>query len=188
MVCGVLSIVLIILIIGLMKFKPGVLAGTVGHVIYVVLFGLWVAGVAVCTFQKPFAPGPTTGDNFGVAGNGYFAIWVCVVFSGVLVYLCVPPVTGILAKFFGALDVPKKFLLMVFGASVIEMWHAARVCDKSQWCEGMLGWGVAAGSISAALILLWLLLMHFVPSVIVHTKFFALFMAVWWTSAVRNRN
>ena len=112
-VCGVLSLVLVIIIIALMKFKPEVLDGTVGYIIYLTLFGLWVVGIAVCTFEKPFAPGPPTGGNFGVAGNGYFAIWACAIFSGVLVYVGVPPVTDLLAKVFGALDDGKRILVGV---------------------------------------------------------------------------
>ena len=75
-------------------------------------------------------------------------------------------------------------LLQIFLASIIEMWHAARICDKSSQCEGMLAWGVAAGAISAGLILIFALLMKFVPAVEGFTKFFALFLALWWLAAV----
>lgn len=182
-----ISIILVIIIVVLMKCKPDLLNGIVGQIIYVILFAMWVAGVAVCTFQKPFAPGPTgyglTG-NYGVAGNGYFGTWLCAIFSGVLVYLGVPPITEGLGNIFGGLDEAKKLLLGIFAASIVEMWHAARVCDKSWWCTGMLAWGVAAGAVSAGLVLIWVLLLQFTGAVTAFTKFFAIFLALWWISAV----
>merc|ERR1711865_543594 len=185
---GVISLIFVIVVIILMKCKPDIVDGIVGQIMFCLLFGLWVAGVTVCTFQKPFAPGPSGdgyGDgNFGVAGNGYFATWACVVFSFILVIMGCPPVTGLFEKAMGSLDDVKKMLLGVFVASIVEMWHAARICDKSTAREGMLAWGVAAGAGSSGLIIIWVLLAHFVPSVAAFTKWFALFLALWWLSAV----
>ena len=64
------------------------------------------------------------------------------------------------------------------------MWHAAVVCDNSWHCKGMLAWGVSAGAISAGLILIFVLLMYFVPAVTEFVKFFALFLCLWWIAAV----
>jgi len=185
---GVISLIFIIVIVILMKCKPDIVDGIVGQIMYCLLFAMWVAGVAVCTFQKPFAPGPSGNGygagNYGVAGNGYFATWACAVFSFILVITKCSFVTGPFEKVMGSLDDVKKMLLGCFAASIIEMWHAARICDKSTSCEGMLAWGVAAGAGSAGLIIIWALLAHFVPSVAAFTKWFALFLALWWLSAV----
>ena len=50
-------------------------------VLSVVLFILWVFGAGVCTIDDPFS----------LAGNGYFACWVCFIISG---SLAVMEVTG----------------------------------------------------------------------------------------------
>lgn len=190
--CGAISLIICIVLIICMKFKPDIVEGIVGQICYVLLFCLWTAGVAVCTFQKPFAPGPQginwngsaqTG-NYGVAGNGYFATWLAFVFSIVLVIVGVPPIAGLLEPVFGSLDDAKKMMMGIFFASIVEMWHAARVCDNSWKCKGMLAWGVSAGAISAGLILIFVILLKFVPAVKGFTKFFALFLCLWWLAAV----
>ena len=57
--CGVISLVICIVLIICMKCKPDIVEGIVGQICFVLLLILWMAGVAVCTFEKPFAPGPT---------------------------------------------------------------------------------------------------------------------------------
>merc|ERR1712166_730340 len=125
-----------------------------------------------------------TTDLYGIAGNGYFATWLSLVFSTILVIVGVPPISSVLEPVFGSLDDCKKMMLAIFLASIIDMWHAARICDTSYYCEGMLAWGVAAGAASAGLILIFALLQKFVPAVEPFTKFFALFLALWWLAAV----
>jgi len=187
--CGAISLIICIVLAICMKFKPDIVEGIVGQICFFLLFCLWVAGMAVGTFQRPFSPGPMStggvhGGNYGIAGNGYFATWLCLVFSTILVIVGVPPISSVLEPVFGSLDDCKKMMLAIFLASIIEMWHAARICDKSYKCEGMLAWGVAAGAASAGLILIFALLQKFVPAVEGFTKFFALFLALWWLSAV----
>ena len=46
---------------------------------------------------------------------------------------------------------PMKYLGLVDAFSLIEMWHAAYLCDKDPYCEGMIAYAVAAGAISAGL-------------------------------------
>jgi hypothetical protein len=185
---GVISLVLVIVILVLMKFKPDLVEGIFGQVLYVIIFGIWIVTVAICTFEKPFAPGPTGygygSGNWGYAGNGYFATWMCCIFSFILIIEGVPFLASILSKVFGSLDDSKRMLLWVWCGSFIEMWHSARICDKSWYCEGMLAWGVSAGAISAGLILIFFILGKFVPAVDAQLKWFALFLALWWVAAV----
>merc|ERR1711959_487806 len=84
----------------------------------------------------------------------------------------------------GQLDLSKKLLLGLLGFSVIELWHAAEICDSATHCEGMLGWGVAAGAVSTFIALVWGLVSHFVEGMDAHTKWVALFLALWWIAAV----
>eukprot|EP00656_Telonema_subtile_P025285 TRINITY_DN2736_c0_g1_i2.p1 TRINITY_DN2736_c0_g1~~TRINITY_DN2736_c0_g1_i2.p1 ORF type:complete len:241 (-),score=40.08 TRINITY_DN2736_c0_g1_i2:286-1008(-) len=133
--------------------------------------------------EKPFAPSGGS-QSYGVAGNGYFATWMAMVGSSLLFFCHVTPVADIMKKVFGELDDTKKMLLAIFLASLLEMWHAARICDEDSHCEGMLAWGVSAGAISSGLILIFVLLLKFVPSMQPHAKFFAAFLALWWIAAV----
>merc|ERR1711935_929022 len=75
-------------------------------------------------------------------------------------------------------------LLAIFGCSVLEMWHAAVLCDEGEDCAKMLAWAVSAGAISAILILIFTLCLHFVPAVSNFTKFLAGFLTVWWLAAM----
>jgi len=181
---GVISLFLMIIVAILLKCKPDLVEGIFGQIIFILVFAIWVVGVAICTFESPFAPGPKGYQDYGYAGNGFFATWLCFGFSGILMVIAVPIIGNVFAKGFGSLDDARKYLLVIFTASVIEMWHAARVCDKAPYCTGMLAWGVAAGSVAAGLILIWALLLNFVPSVAGANKFFAVFLALWWTAAI----
>ena len=48
--CGAISLIICIVLAICMKFKPDIVEGTVGQICFVILFGLWVAGMAVGTF------------------------------------------------------------------------------------------------------------------------------------------
>lgn len=171
------------------KFKPDLLDGAVGWIMYFLLWAIWLCAVAVCTMDKPFAPqGSTTTSTllstYGEAGNGYFATWIAFVFSTFLFFGHVTPVAAICSRIFGQLDDTKKLLFMILGASVLEMWHAARICDKSTDCAKMLAWSVSVGAMSTILVLIFLIAMNFVAAVNNFVKYFAAFLALWWISAV----
>merc|ERR1711988_1354124 len=180
---GVISLVFSSVYTFLAKMKPELAEGIPGYALATFLFLLWICGAAVGTYWKPFAPGPGGGDRYGIAGNGFFATWGGVVFSGMLV-IQIPPVADLLSKFFGAIDETKKIMMALFGSSMVEMWHAAEVCDDDAHCEGMLGWGVAVGVVGVIVTLVWGLVSHFVPNLAAYTKFVPLFLVAWWLSAV----
>merc|ERR1712072_1133857 len=117
---------------GLMiKFKPAMANGMVGMIMAGLLFAWWVAGVAVSTFDLPFAPGSsenTSGTYANIAGNGYFAVWGAVIASGSLLVSLIPAAQAAAAQGAGA-GMNEKFIFMVAFASVIELWHSAKLCD-----------------------------------------------------------
>lgn len=188
-VCGLISLIISGILLALTKFKPDLVDGIVGQLCFVVLFGFWVAGVAVLTFQKPFAPAGASNPYYnyagseGQAGNGYFATWLSAVAAGWLLVQGVAPLGDAIDQAKAVLDEPKKYLTGIFAASIVEMWHAARICDKAAYCQGMLAWGVAAGAFSAFIVLVWGVLSHFVPSLSPHTKWVALLLSIFWTTA-----
>jgi len=184
---GLLSAILSLVMLLLLKFKPELMAGKVSTVLIFILFAMWIAGMAVCTFDKPFAPGPGSSStassstySANVAGNGYFATWLALAFSTVLLLDAVPQIGASGAN----VDMKKKMLAGVFFMGLIELWHSSRVCDDDNDCEGMLAWGVAAGAIGCAVSLIWAILTQFVASLDDHTKFVAGFLTVWWLCAV----
>ena len=62
--CGAISLIICIVLAICMKFKPDIVEGIVGQICFFLLFCLWVAGMAVGTFQRPFSPGPmSTGEH-----------------------------------------------------------------------------------------------------------------------------
>merc|ERR1712072_87878 len=175
---------------GLMiKFKPAMANGMVGMIMAGLLFAWWVAGVAVSTFDLPFAPGSsenTSGTYANIAGNGYFAVWGAVIASGSLLVSLIPAAQAAAAQGAGA-GMNEKFIFMVAFASVIELWHSAKLCDdlsSPRTCENMLGWAIAVGATSTLITIVWLLVMKFAPSLAVHTKFVAAGLAVWWLAAI----
>jgi len=180
---GLFGVLMSLACLILNKCKPDMLKGIVGWVLYFGLFAVWFCAVFVCTMDKPFAPGGGTG-SYGDAGNGYFAIWLSLIFSTLLFFQHVPAVAMVMQKLFGTLNDTKKMLLAIFGCSVLEMWHAAVLCDEGKDCAKMLAWAVSAGAISAILILIFTLCLHFVPAVSNFTKFLAGFLTVWWLAAM----
>lgn len=190
-VAGLIGTLVTIVCFILDKFKPALLEGVVGWIMYFLLFGTWLCGVAVCTMDKPFAPqgndfaaGATSYESYGHADNGYFATWIAFVFSTFLFFGQVTPVAEMCTKVFGELDDAKKMLCMICGASLIEMWHAARICDHQRDCAKMLAWGVCAGAISFILTMGFLVATNFVAAFANFTKYFAAFLALWWIAAV----
>jgi len=187
-VAGLVSTVFCIVLLILSKVKPDLLEGIVGMILAALMFGIWIAAVAVCTFDKPYAPGPTattsTWVNVNQAGNGYFATWLALCFSGVFVLQAIPAAAAAAEKGGGALDFNKKMLLGIAFASLVEMWHAAKICDDSDKCERMLAWGVAAGAIGLIISLFWCIITKFVVSLDAHTKWVAVVLTAFWVSAV----
>ena len=57
--------------------------------------------------------GVAYGGNYGIVGNGYFATWLSLVFSTILVIVGVPPIASALEPVFGSLDDCKKMMLGV---------------------------------------------------------------------------
>eukprot|EP00656_Telonema_subtile_P020249 TRINITY_DN213_c0_g2_i1.p1 TRINITY_DN213_c0_g2~~TRINITY_DN213_c0_g2_i1.p1 ORF type:complete len:396 (+),score=97.34 TRINITY_DN213_c0_g2_i1:151-1338(+) len=184
--CGLISLVLAVALVVLGKFKPNLVAGWIGWIVYGVLFFLWAVGVVVFTMDTPFAPSGNGNwtNSYGSAGNGYISTWMAALFSAVLFFEHVEPVTNLMAKVFGKLEGSKRMFLAILLASFVEFWHAARICDDVTSCAGMLGWGVSAGVVSCISILVFVILSHFMPAVNDFAKYFAAFLALWWTAAV----
>merc|ERR1712199_74732 len=187
---GLISCVLAVVLILLNKFKPALLEGIVGMIMAGVMFAIWICCVAACTFDKPFAPGGLTAATTGItrdvniAGNGYFATWLSLIFSGILLMQSIPQAAAA-EKGAGALDFNKKMLAGIAFASLLEMWHAAKVCDDSAYkCEEMIAWGVAAGAIGLIVSLFWGLITKFVVSLDAHTKWVAILLTAFWIAAV----
>ena len=84
-------------------------------------------------------------DPFRVFLIGYCGTWVALLAASQLFMEANP--FGLASKITGLLpsDGPMKYLGFVACASLIEMWHAAVLCDKDTYCEGMVAWSVAAG-------------------------------------------
>merc|ERR1711981_699244 len=150
-VAGLVSTVFCIVLLILSKVKPDLLEGIVGMILAALMFGIWIAAVAVCAFDKPYAPGPTATTS----------TWVALCFSGVFVLQAIPAAAAAAEKGGGALDFNKKMLLGIAFASLVEMWHAAKICDDSDKCERMLAWGVAAGAIGLIISLFWCIITKF---------------------------
>jgi hypothetical protein len=187
---GLVSCLLCAAVICLMKFKPEMLEGVVGMVVSAFSFAWWFAGVAVCTFDDPFNPDATATERLGtythnanIAGNGYFATWLSVIFSALYMGNSIPQMKDMADKAAGAFDQNGKFCFMVLFASVVELWAAAKACDDTD-CDDMTKWGVAAGAGSTLIALVWLLILKFVTSLAQHTKFVGLALTVWWCAAV----
>merc|ERR1712159_748759 len=138
---GLISCVLAVVMILLNKFKPALLEGIVGMIMAGVMFAIWICCVAACTFDKPFAPGGLTAATTGItrdvniAGNGYFATWLSLIFSGILLMQSIPQAAagaiglivslfwGLITKFVVSLDAHTKWVAILLTA----FWIAAVV-------------------------------------------------------------
>merc|ERR1711865_55935 len=173
---GLISCVLVITTVVFAKFCYNAI---VEQVIAVILFIGWFCVMAVCTMQTPFAPGPSKGSQ-GSAGNGYYATWFSLAASILYMLEAVPAIQSTYSAAEGGLDLSKKLLMVVAFASIIEMWHAARICDKAVYCEGMLSWGWFSGAISAVVALLFAL----VPPLAPFIKWAGVLLSLWWIAAI----
>lgn len=184
--CGLIGLLLAATLVVLGKFKATLLDGCVGWIMYGVLFFLWGVGMVVGTMEAPFAPSGSSvfSNSYGVAGNGYVGTWMALFFSTLLFFGHAKPVTELMKKVFGDMNTSNKLLLAIFLASVVEFWHAARICDDVDQCKGMLAWGVSVGILSCFYIVAFVLLVRFVPSFKDYVKFFGAFIALWWIVAV----
>merc|ERR1711907_102033 len=162
--------------------------------ISVLMWLLWGAGVGVCTFGVPFRNAcgfsvKVGNVSVGSSGaNGYFSTWICFIASCFYVFESVPQIKGASDKVTSGSQ-EKGWLLVIFLASVCELWAAAYVCDNTysySWaghragCYGLAAWGVSCGAISAFLALLF----AFVPQLQGFIKWVALFLALWWAAGV----
>ena len=159
----------------IMKFAPGMENGIPGQLAVVFLFVGWFCGMAVCTMEAPFA-----GGGYEAAGNGWYSTWVCLICSGLLFKEANPFGVGNQLAVLYPADSGGQYLAASAFAAFIEMWHASYLCDKDQYCEGMVAYAVAAG----ALPLLLCLLFAIVPQLKACTQYLAIFLALWWICCV----
>jgi len=124
----------------------------------------------------------STASQFGIyssAMNGFFSTWGAFFTS---LYLCY-------VSWFGeatpdAKD-PKVFLVIIFFASIFEMWAAATFCsrlnDSYSSCKDQVAWAVAVGTISAFICLVMGILFCAAAELAnTANKFVAAFLFVLW--------
>lgn len=187
---GAISCVLVITTVIVGRFCSNAI---VEQVIAVILFLGWFCVMAVCTMQQPFAPtgggGGTplrrdiqNGKNFGSGhdGNGYYGTWISLAASIPYMLEAVPTIKSLYSQAEGAATTSKQLLMVVAFASIIEMWHAARICDEHDTCEGMLMWGWIAGAVGGLVALIFAL----VPPAAPFIKYGSIFLTIWWVCAV----
>jgi len=125
----------------------------------------------------------TTVDEWGIyasANNGFFSTWFAFFTSAHLCY----------TAWVGGGDTPdvkdpKVALLIIFFASVFEMWAAATLCsrlnDGYSSCQDEQAWAVAVGTISAFVCLVMGILFVFASGIAGQAnKFVAVFLFVLW--------
>lgn len=120
-----------------------------------------------------------TVNEFGIyssANNGFFGTWFAFFIS---VYLCY------MAWFGGSTSNSNVALVIIFFASVFEMWAAATLChrlnDGYSSCQDENAWAVAVGAISAIVCLVMGILFHFAPGIAGQAnKFVAVFLFLLW--------
>jgi len=197
---GVISLFLCIVMLIMAKCFSGVGGGVPEIIISGILFIGWFAAMATITMGIPFG-------NGGGSSNGYFGTWISLIFSWLLLLECAPQLQALVDKVCGTQDT-KKILLFIIGmASLIEMWHAAKICDDSStnnnnnnWndkgagdCTEMYGWAVSVGCISLFFALIFGIGPMFMASLEGFVKYVAVFFAMWWlcatvTLTMANRN
>jgi len=150
------------------KCAPGVAGGLPEMIISIIIWLLWVCSVPSITMGEPF------GD--GSPANGFYCTWLCLVFSYLLMLECAPQVAGLIEKISGVMDSEKTALFIIGMASLIEMWHAAKICDDANSCEDINAWAVAAGCMSLILCMLFGL----IPPLHQFIKFLAPVLCIWW--------
>ncbi|GAB5356322.1 hypothetical protein AAMO2058_000280900 [Amorphochlora amoebiformis] len=129
----------------------------------------WTVSVGVLTFDRPFSS----------TGNGYFATWVSFLAAMHFMYHSLPR----LQNFFQQLNEGafqqwnRKILLVIFLASIIEVFAAANACSISSKCTKYYGWAVACGTISIVFIGV-LLFVPFLTTRFLH--YFSGILFVWW--------
>lgn len=201
---GVISLVLTIVMLLIGKCAPGVAGGLPEMVIAFILFGGWFAAMAVCTMGLPFG-----GTGGGGGTNGFFCTWIALVFSWLLFLEVCPQLQALVDKASSGGGMAKKWLFAIGVASLIEMWHSAKICDDNSAngnyhggnnngnglydCTEMYGWAVSVGCISLFFALVFGVGGSLVPAVDGFTKYASIFFALWWiagcvTLTMNNRD
>lgn len=158
--CGAISLFVCIVMTILFLCSAGN-AQKANPFVAVFLFLLWGAGVGVCTFWLPFG---TAGGGYGIGvgnyANGYFGTWISFITSVKYMVSAVPQVASAMDK--GPKDSGSSLVIIIFFASVTEMWAAAVICDTYHWvntgCSDLPAWGVSVGAISAIICLIVIVL------------------------------
>jgi len=116
----------------------------------------------------------------GGDANGYFSTWIAFIASAMYMFGAVPQISAASSQVTSGGN-EKGMLLVIFLASVCEMWAAAYICDQgAAGCRGVVAWAVSCGAISAFLSLLF----AFVPQLAGFVKYLAAFLAIWWAAGV----
>merc|ERR1712216_133453 len=130
--CGAISLVFMIVILALAQFASGQADGVPGQILLALTWIIWLCGVGAYTFGS--AKGGLATAQI-VANNGWFGTWICFITCTILI-LDIPTVKGLVDKVVGAMD-NKKYMAIVGLASLVVMWHAAKVCDDQTECKKM---------------------------------------------------